>query len=133
MPPKPTVCTGIGGKLAAAWPPAVDAGAGSGCGMYPPLAPPAPPIAAGGCTCVCCVMYIGMPYPMVGPPDRAIVRHAAALGIAARALSDYGHPEAAGPLNGLVLGYGMADEGRIPELVGRLAAAAAAASQEGGA
>ncbi len=59
-----------------------------------------------------------------GPSDREIVRRAAGLGVTARALSDYG---VAGPgqavENGLVLGYGMADEKLIPELVGRLARA----------
>jgi GntR family transcriptional regulator/MocR family aminotransferase len=63
-----------------------------------------------------------------GPPDREIVRHAAQLGVTARALSDYYGPEmttAAG--NGLVLGYGMAEEKHIPELARRLARAYQAA------
>ena len=66
-----------------------------------------------------------------GPADTAIVRRAAELGVAARALSEYCHP--AGPIaaNGLVLGYGMADAPRIPELVGRLAAAVEAAAGDG--
>lgn len=56
-----------------------------------------------------------------GPPDSEIIRQAAQLGVTARALSEYG-----GPLlrqNGLVLGYGMAQEKRIPELVRRLVTA----------
>ena len=43
------------------------------------------------------------------------------LGVTARALSNYYVPEMAGVArNGLLLGYGMAEEKRIPELVGRL-------------
>lgn len=66
-----------------------------------------------------------------GSADTAIVRRAAELGVAARALSEYCHP--AGPIaaNGLVLGYGMADAPRIPELVGRLATAVEAAARDG--
>lgn len=59
------------------------------------------------------------------PPDTEIVRRAAALGVAARALSEYYAAGSACPaLNGLVLGYGMVDEKRIPELVVRLVMAA---------
>jgi len=58
-----------------------------------------------------------------GPPDTAIVECAARLGVTARAFGDYAAPAGAARPNGLVLGYGMADEGRIPELVGRLRAA----------
>lgn len=53
-----------------------------------------------------------------GPPDRGIVVEAEQRGVVARALSQYGAPPI--HLNGLVLGYGMADEKRIPELVVRL-------------
>lgn len=53
-----------------------------------------------------------------GPADGAIVDAAAARGVTVRALSAYCLD---GPVqNGLVLGYGMADVERIPELVGRL-------------
>jgi len=56
-------------------------------------------------------------------PDVAIVAAAAGQGVAARALSRY---SANGPGdNGLVLGYGMAAAAIIPELVRRLAIAAA--------
>jgi len=59
-------------------------------------------------------------------PDTAIVAAAAGQGVAARPLSRYG---AAGRGdNGLVLGYGMADVAIIPELVRRLAVAAAQAA-----
>jgi len=58
-----------------------------------------------------------------GPADVEIVRQAAGLGVTARPLSEYRADGAGAPLNGLVLGYGMADEQRIPELVARLAAA----------
>ncbi|RIX42554.1 MAG: PLP-dependent aminotransferase family protein [Rhodocyclales bacterium GT-UBC] len=54
--------------------------------------------------------------------DRAIVRRAAELGVTARPLSEY-YAVAEAAANGLVLGYGMADVARIPELVARLAAA----------
>lgn len=58
-------------------------------------------------------------------PDVAIVAAAAGQGVAARALSRY---SANGPGdNGLVLGYGMAAAAIIPELVRRLAIAAAQA------
>lgn len=54
------------------------------------------------------------------PPDRAIAAAAAQQGIAVRALSPY---FAGGQgANGLVLGYGMVDAARIPELVRRLKA-----------
>ncbi len=56
-----------------------------------------------------------------GPHDTEIVRQADEFGVTVRALSEYYAPEA--PVqerNGLVLGYGMVDEKRIPELVGRL-------------
>ncbi len=57
--------------------------------------------------------------------DVAIVAAAAGQGVAARALSRY---SSAGPGdNGLVLGYGMAEAAIIPELVRRLAVAAAQA------
>lgn len=53
--------------------------------------------------------------------DRAIARRAASLGVTARALSDYCAP---GPgqstIPGLVLGYGVADEQQIRQLVPRL-------------
>lgn len=63
-----------------------------------------------------------------GPPDTAIVRRAAQLGVTARALGEYVAPGSApAQRNGLVLGYGMAEEGRIPELTGRLRAAVGAA------
>lgn len=56
-----------------------------------------------------------------GLADSEIVRQAAALGVTARALSEYYAAGAAEPAqNGLVLGYGMAEEQRIPELVARL-------------
>ena len=56
-----------------------------------------------------------------GPSDTEIVHHAAELGVTARALSEYYAPEMpALARNGLVLGYGMVEERRIPELVGRL-------------
>jgi DNA-binding transcriptional MocR family regulator len=59
-----------------------------------------------------------------GPPDTEIVHHAARLGVAARALSEYCAAEAGQPRrNGLVLGYGLAEAERIPELVARLVAA----------
>ena len=52
-------------------------------------------------------------------PDTALVEAALRRGVVARALSGYyAGPEGG---NGLVLGYGMAEAGRIPELVGRLA------------
>lgn len=55
-------------------------------------------------------------------PDHEIVRRAGQLGVAARALSEYYPAEAvASSRNGLVLGYGMVEEGRIAELVTRLA------------
>jgi GntR family transcriptional regulator/MocR family aminotransferase len=58
------------------------------------------------------------------PPDRVIVRRAAELGVTARPLSEYYASEAGVvPQNGLVLGYGLVEEERIPELVGRLALA----------
>lgn len=58
-------------------------------------------------------------------PDVAIVAAAAGQGVAARALSRY---SANGPGdNGLVLGYGMAAAAIVPELVRRLAIAAAQA------
>ena len=45
------------------------------------------------------------------------------LGVTARALGEYVAPGSApAQRNGLVLGYGMAEEGRIPELTGRLRA-----------
>lgn len=53
-----------------------------------------------------------------GPKDSEIIRQAEELGVTARALSEYGTPTQ--HLNGLVLGYGMAEEKRIPELVARL-------------
>ena len=53
-----------------------------------------------------------------GPPDRQIIRQAGQLGVTARALSEYGTPTQ--HLNGLVLGYGLAEAKRIPELVARL-------------
>lgn len=56
-----------------------------------------------------------------GPPDTAVVRAAWALGVAARPLSAYYAGQAGA--NGLLLGYGIAEETRIPELVGRLAQA----------
>lgn len=52
-------------------------------------------------------------------PDRVIVEGAARQGVIARALSGYALPGATAD-NGLVLGYGMADAARIPELVARL-------------
>lgn len=56
-----------------------------------------------------------------GPRDTEIVRYAVELGVTARALSEYYAPEMPGlARNGLVLGYGMVEEKRIPELVGRL-------------
>lgn len=56
-----------------------------------------------------------------GPADGALVEQAARLGVTARALSDYYVPDmAATARNGLVLGYGMAEAKRIPELVKRL-------------
>ena len=57
-----------------------------------------------------------------GPPDTAVARAAWAQGVAVRPLSAYyaGQDGA----NGLVLGYGIAEGERIPELVGRLARAA---------
>ncbi len=56
-----------------------------------------------------------------GPRDTEIVRYAAELGVTARALSEYYALEMPGlARNGLVLGYGMVEEKRIPELVGRL-------------
>lgn len=56
-----------------------------------------------------------------GPPDRTIVERAAQLGVTARPLGEYVAPGSAVVQgNGLVLGYGMAEEGRIPELTGRL-------------
>jgi GntR family transcriptional regulator/MocR family aminotransferase len=58
-------------------------------------------------------------------PDAAIVAAAAGQGVAARALSRYS-AEGQGE-NGLVLGYGMAQAAIIPELVRRLAVAAAQA------
>lgn len=60
-----------------------------------------------------------------GRPDLEIVRCAGELGVTARALSEY-YPAEAVPLsrNGLVLGYGMVEESRIPELVGRVAQSA---------
>lgn len=55
------------------------------------------------------------------PQDVQVVARAAQLGVTARALSNYYVPEMAGiARNGLLLGYGMAEEKRIPELVGRL-------------
>lgn len=60
-----------------------------------------------------------------GAPDTEVVRRAADLGVTARALSEYYAPETGSAArNGLVLGYGMAEEKLIPELVGRLAKAA---------
>ena len=60
-----------------------------------------------------------------GPADSELVRRAADLGVTARALSEYFAPSLPDEKrNGLVLGYGMAEEGRIPELVGRLSMAA---------
>lgn len=58
-------------------------------------------------------------------PDAAIVAAAAGQGVAARALSRYS-ADGLGA-NGLVLGYGMAQAAIIPELVRRLAVAAAQA------
>jgi len=50
------------------------------------------------------------------------------LGVTARALGEYVAPGSApAQRNGLVLGYGMAEEGRIPELTGRLRVAVGAA------
>jgi len=66
----------------------------------------------------------------VGPDDREIVRRAAEFGVTARALSEYYPPESRTPVrNGLVLGYGMAEERQIPELVARLVKAALDAAQ----
>lgn len=59
------------------------------------------------------------------PPDirdTDIVEHAARNGVIARALSSYAQPgTSTGSMNGLVLGYGMAEAERIPSLVARLA------------
>ena len=56
-----------------------------------------------------------------GPRDTEIVRYAVELGVTARSLSEYYAAEIPEKLrNGLVLGYGMVDEKRIPELVSRL-------------
>lgn len=60
------------------------------------------------------------------PPDTSIVAAAAELGISVRALSPY-FADGQGA-NGLVLGYGMAEAARIPELVERLRAAVAGAA-----
>ena len=58
------------------------------------------------------------------PPDLRdtdIVDQAARHGVTVRALSSYAHPgTSAESMNGLVLGYGMADAERIPSLVARL-------------
>lgn len=56
-----------------------------------------------------------------GIRDTDIVEHAARNGVVARALSSYTQPgTATESLNGLVLGYGMAEAERIPSLVARL-------------
>ena len=65
-----------------------------------------------------------------GPDDREIARRAAGFGVTARPLSEYYPPENRPPVrNGLVLGYGMAEERQIPELVARLVKAAVDAAQ----
>lgn len=65
-------------------------------------------------------LHLTLPLPE-GPPDTAIVAAASALGVTVRALSGYYAPDADQvPINGLVLGYGMAEESRIPELVHRV-------------
>lgn len=56
-----------------------------------------------------------------GPPDTAVARAAWAQGVAVRPLSTYYAGQAGD--NGLLLGYGIAEAPRIPELVGRLARA----------
>lgn len=69
-------------------------------------------------------LTLGLP---AAPPDTEVVRKAADLGVTVRALSEYYAAETPGASrNGLVLGYGMAEEKRIPELVARLARAVAA-------
>ena len=56
-----------------------------------------------------------------GQPDTAVTRAAWEKGVATRPLSAYYAGQRGA--NGLLLGYGIAEEGRIPELVGRLAQA----------
>ncbi|WP_265943169.1 PLP-dependent aminotransferase family protein [Dechloromonas sp. A34] len=69
-------------------------------------------------------LTLGLP---AGEPDQAVIAKAMALGVTARPLSEYCAAEVPGASrNGLVLGYGMAEEKRIPELVARLARAVAA-------
>ncbi|MBU3697007.1 PLP-dependent aminotransferase family protein [Dechloromonas sp.] len=64
-----------------------------------------------------------------GPPDVAVAKHAAALGVVVRPLSEYAvQVPGQQRLNGLVLGYGMVDAGQIPALVQRLAAAVSRAA-----
>jgi GntR family transcriptional regulator/MocR family aminotransferase len=52
-------------------------------------------------------------------PDTVLAEAASRQGVVARALSSYYADARSG--NGLVLGYGMAEAGQIPELVRRLA------------
>jgi GntR family transcriptional regulator/MocR family aminotransferase len=54
-----------------------------------------------------------------GPDDVAVARAARELGVIARPLSSY-YADGTARGNGLVLGYGVADVQRIPELVARL-------------
>lgn len=56
-------------------------------------------------------------------PDKVVVERAAAHGVVARALSDYAIDAGDGAHNGLLLGYGMADEAHIPALFRQLATA----------
>lgn len=58
-------------------------------------------------------------------PDTEVLRHAAAHGLGAQALSGFTRPPA--ECNGLVLGYGNLAEGAIAEAIDRLAAAIRAA------
>ena len=62
-------------------------------------------------------------------PDRALVSAARELGVTARPLSLY-YADATGG-NGLVLGYGMAESARIPELVDRLGLASESLEKTG--
>lgn len=66
-----------------------------------------------------------------GPADVAVAQAARGLGVIARPLSSY-YADGATAGNGLVLGYGVAEEGRIPELVARLRVASTTARSSNG-